>query len=238
MVSLTLTPLAPWHAPQTVATLALPASMSAAITLDDIRTSTMGTMVFMGTPSGRKLYLTPSYSVSAERLLDIGDQVADVLDADREPHQVRGAQRSGPLDARAMLGEAFDRTQRRRALEDAQPCCEVLRRLLARAKPHGHHPAVAAAHLARRHRVARMQGETGIEHVRKSRMQLEVLRDGHRILAGARDAQVQRAHAAQKQPRLERSQHRAARAAHIADLLPALVVGSGGEDACDHIGVP
>ena len=30
MVSLTLTPLAPWHAPQTVAALALPASMSAA----------------------------------------------------------------------------------------------------------------------------------------------------------------------------------------------------------------
>ena len=68
-------------------------------------------------------------------------------------------------------------------------------------------------------------------------MAVEALRDRQRVRARRRDAQMQRAHAAQQQPRLERSQHRAAAAAHVADALPQLVVARGRERAGDHVGV-
>src|SRR6478672_2114660 len=52
MVSLTLTPAAPWHAPQTVATFAFPASMSAAFTAGTAKRSAALTRVkvFIGSP--------------------------------------------------------------------------------------------------------------------------------------------------------------------------------------------
>src|SRR5258706_12995626 len=54
MLSLTLTPAAPWHAPQTVATFALPASMSAAFTAGagERRAARTRGEGFIGAPGG------------------------------------------------------------------------------------------------------------------------------------------------------------------------------------------
>ena len=48
---------------------------------------------------------------------------------------------------------------------------------------------------------------------------------------------MQRAHAAEQQPRFERAQHGAAPAAHVADALPQLIVARGRERAGDHVGM-
>ena len=58
----------------------------------------------------------PARVSSGQRLLDVGDEVVDVLDADRQAHESAG--RAFPaFDARAVLREALDRSQRCRALE-------------------------------------------------------------------------------------------------------------------------
>src|SRR5215510_13938581 len=59
----------------------------------------------------------PRMSLRPERLLDIADQVLDVLDPDRQAHEIGRALRARTLDAGAMLGKALDRTERGRALE-------------------------------------------------------------------------------------------------------------------------
>ena len=48
---------------------------------------------------------------------------------------------------------------------------------------------------------------------------------------------MQRAHAAQKQPCLERPEHGAAAAAHVADALPECIVLRRRQSARDHIGM-
>ncbi len=65
---------------------------------------------------------------SRQRLLDVADQVVDVLDADRQAHEIGRTQRPRPFDARAMLGQAFDRPQRGRALEHPELRREAISR--------------------------------------------------------------------------------------------------------------
>src|SRR5437870_4627756 len=52
-------------------------------------------------------------------LPDVLHEIVGMLDAHGEAHEVRGAKRSGSLDARAMLRQALHRTEGRRALEHA-----------------------------------------------------------------------------------------------------------------------
>src|SRR5512141_859127 len=84
-----------------------------------------------------------------QRLLDILDQIVDMLDADRQPHQIRGAHRSGPFDAGAMLGETVDRSERSRPLEYTKLRGKYFRGLLAAGETQRHHPPEPAAHLLR-----------------------------------------------------------------------------------------
>src|SRR5207237_10451504 len=107
--------------------------------------------------------------------------ILDVLHADRQAHEIRGALRSGPFDAGAVLGEALDRAEGGRALEHAQSRGESLRGALTGLKTQRHHPAEAAVHLPRRDSVTGMRGESRIEDVRELRMSIEPLRDRLRV---------------------------------------------------------
>src|SRR2546430_7760570 len=118
-----------------------------------------------------------------QRLLDIFDQIVEMLDADRQAHQIRGAQRPGPFDAGAVLREALDRAQRGGSFEYAQIGGERLRGCLAAGEAQRRHPAEATAHLPRRDGVTGMGGESPVEHVRKLRMGPQPQRNRVRIPA-------------------------------------------------------
>ena len=55
-------------------------------------------------------------SVAAQRLLEIGDQVAGVLDAHRQAQHIGRRGRAGAFDAGAVLDQALDAAERRRPL--------------------------------------------------------------------------------------------------------------------------
>ena len=67
-------------------------------------------------PPARRLFLGLSVVGAPQSLVEIGVEVVRVFHADREPQQVRRAGRARALDAGAMLDQAFDAAQRRRAL--------------------------------------------------------------------------------------------------------------------------
>jgi hypothetical protein len=64
----------------------------------------------------RKSTVCSDPSQLRQRLLQVADQVVGVLDADREPHEIGRTRGPRPFDARAVLGEALDRSERRRRL--------------------------------------------------------------------------------------------------------------------------
>ena len=74
-------------------------------------------------------------------------------------------------------------------------------------------PPKPPVHLPRRDRVAGMPGQSRIEHRARHRMRRQRLGDRLRRAAGALDARIERAHAAQQQVGLEAAEDRAAAAA-------------------------
>ena len=69
-------------------------------------------------------------------------------------------------------------------------------------------------------------------------MRLEVPGDGLSAAAARRHTQIERAHAAQQEPRLERPQDRAVAAPDLADLPPRRILVRGHQRAGDDIAVP
>ena len=63
-----------------------------------------------------------------QRLIQVVEQVATSLDADRQAQQVRRAGRARPFDGGAMLDQAFDAAERRRALPQLDRAAERDRR--------------------------------------------------------------------------------------------------------------
>jgi hypothetical protein len=137
----------------------------------------------------------------------IGDQVVRVLEPDREPHQIgrdascaqRGViEGSGPHRG-GMDCERLDPTEAHRLREQPQALHHPLGLAVAPAHLHGHH-ATEASHLPPRQRVLRMTGQTRIVDPLDARQALQSL--GHPLRRGvdARDADPQRAQAAQQQP--------------------------------------
>src|SRR2546427_8711442 len=83
-----------------------------------------------------------------QRLLDIFDQIVEMLDADRQAHQIRGAKRSQSLDAGAVLREALDRPQRGGTLEYAEIGGGWLRGWFAAGQGQPHHPPGTAPQIS------------------------------------------------------------------------------------------
>src|SRR4030095_388711 len=173
-------------------------------------------------------------TASGKRLLDVVDQILDVLDAYRQPHEIGWTYRPGPFDARAMLGQALDRSQRRRALKDTKPRRERHRRALASGKAQRHHSAKSAAHLLRGDAMPGMRWQAWIEHMRESGMPDKMLRDRESVRGRGRHRKMHVPHPAQQKPRLERAEHGAAATARVADALPQLVVARRRERTGDH----
>ena len=134
-----------------------------------------------------------------ERLIEIRDQVFDVLDAHRQPHQaVADSQARADLRRqrrvrhdRRMLGEAFDAAQALRANKDAATFEQAARVVESAFQDQRHH-AAEAVHLPARERMLRMIGQTRVMHVRDFGMRDQPTRDRERILAVPRHTQVQR----------------------------------------------
>src|SRR5688500_2469985 len=116
--------------------------------------------------------------VLLERVLQLGDEIVDALDADRQAHQSRVDAEVRPdilrersmrhdrrvLDQAFYAAEAFGEREQLAALEEAA------RRGEAAFQHCGHHAAVAAVHLARGEEMLRMGGETRIDDALDLRM--------------------------------------------------------------------
>src|SRR6185437_8766561 len=110
-----------------------------------------------------------------QSLIEVGVEVARVLDADREPQQVGWAGRARAFDAGAMLDQALDAAERRRALPQLDARRRRYRCSLATLDPHRQHAAEAAAHLLLRDRVAGEGGQAWVEDLLDHRMRGEPL---------------------------------------------------------------
>src|SRR5437868_2718054 len=150
-----------------------------------------------------------------ESMLQLGDQVLDVLDADRKADQsiadaearahvlrqrrMRHDRRvlDQALDAAEALGQREELAALEEALGCRQPTLENRR----------NHATVALVHLLRREQVLRMAREPGIDHALDLRMFCQPGGDVHGVAAMALHAQRQRLDAAQREEGIERARH-------------------------------
>src|SRR3954464_8728460 len=113
-----------------------------------------------------------------ESMLQLGDQVLDVLDADRKPHQsiADAKARAHVLGQRGMrhdrrvLDQALDAAEALGEREELAALEEAPRRGQATFENGGDHAAIALVHLLRREQVLRMAGEARIDHALDLRM--------------------------------------------------------------------
>ena len=89
-------------------------------------------------------------------MLDVGDQILNALETHGKPEQIGRAWATRALDARAMLDQAFDATERRGPLPDIHSAGAGDGGSLAALDPHRQHAAKPALHLARGNCMARM----------------------------------------------------------------------------------
>src|SRR5439155_22327277 len=149
-------------------------------------------------------------SVTArQRLIEVLDEVGGILDTDRKAQEIGRGRGAGALDRGAVLDQAFDAAQRGRPFPQPDARGSGDRGRLAAGDADAQHAAEAAGHLARRYGVAGMPRQARIEDAGDARMVGEMRRHGSGRAAGAFDAQIQRTHPAQQQPRLERTEDRA-----------------------------
>src|SRR5207244_5173199 len=128
----------------------------------------------------------------AQRGFEIGDQIVGVLDADRQPQQIRRYWAVGPFDRGAVLEEAFDPAERGRALPYFDPGRRRDRRGFAATYPNAQHAAEPALHLARRDPMPGIAFQPWVEHREHLRVPRQAIGDLHRRSAGALDPRVQR----------------------------------------------
>src|SRR5437868_2983296 len=116
--------------------------------------------------------LTLSSPSLIERMLELGDQVLDILDAHREAHQpVADAEpgahvlgQRGVRHDRRMLDQALDAAEALGEREELATLEEALRRAESAFEDSRHHAAVALVHLLGGEQVLRMTGEAGVDH--------------------------------------------------------------------------
>src|SRR5271166_4461563 len=195
------------------------------------RRATLAQGSWRGTAAGARLLTR-----SVERPFEVEDEILRVLEPDGQAQQVcrRGA--LWPLDARPVLNQALDATQRRGALPQPEPGDEREGARCAALHAQREHAAESALHLARRDPMARKSRQAGVEDLLYSRVALKMLRDplGAPALRGNPDEE--RPHAAQQQPGLEGPEDRPRLGAHGLDPLPGVVLGARRDRARDHVG--
>src|SRR5258708_11220227 len=122
-----------------------------------------------------------------ECMLQFGDQILDVLDADRKAHESIADAEAGAhvlgqrgvrhdrrvLDETLDAAEALGEREELAALEEALGCSE------STLDDGGDHAAIALVHLLCREQVLRMAGKAGINHALDLRVLLEPSRKGH-----------------------------------------------------------
>src|SRR6185437_5213514 len=135
----------------------------------------------------------------------------------------------------AVLDQAFDAAEGCRPLPDRDTRRRGDGGGFAAGNADAEHAAEAALHLARGNGVARAVAEAGIKHRRNARMAVEMRGETVRRGAAPRDADEQRAHAAQQEPRFERTENAALRCPQCRDALPDGIAPRRDESAGDDI---
>ena len=168
---------------------------------------------------GPKRYTAASADAPVERVAQVVPEVLDVLDADRQAHQSLGDGRRLGLPAPAALQRRLDPAQRRGVHPEAGLAAEQVGR-----------------HLALREHDADDAAEARVADLRQRGVLAESAYELLGVGLGTLDAQVQRAQAAQRQPRLEGARDRADQVAAALEHRPELVV-AGDDRTHLHVGV-
>ena len=121
-----------------------------------------------------------------------------MLDPDREAQKVRRCGAVRTLDRKAVLDQALDAAERRRALPDLDLSGGGDRRLGPACDPDAEHSAKPPGHLAGGDRVSGMGGQSGIQNFGDPRVRRQRFSNLLRRMAGALDPRKQGAHPAEK----------------------------------------
>src|SRR6266513_2922919 len=183
--------------------------------------------------------------VLLECVLQLGEEVVNALDADRQAHQALvdaelGAHvlgQRGVSHDRRVLDQALDAAKALGESEEFAALEEPPGSLQPALKHSRHHAAVAAVHLPGGKRVLRMAREPGINDALDAGMLFEPLRDLHRVLAMTFHPQCQRFDAAQGEEGVERARHAAQRVLQEAQFLFQSAVSLDDGGAADHVGM-
>jgi len=176
-----------------------------------------------------------------EGLFEIGDQVGDVLDANRHPDQALADADAGPLDAdvghlAGVLDQRFDAAEAFGEQEKLRAFHNLFRLLEAILHRERNHPGVPR-HLSLRDLMPQVAGKTRIENLFHGGMPHQELRDCLRVLAVAIHPHGQRLQPAHGQPAIERAGHGAGRVLLILQEGPKVRIVAGDRPA-HHVGMP
>src|SRR5215470_8541613 len=141
-----------------------------------------------------------------QRVLQLGDEIVDVFDADGEPHQAvadaearahvlrqrRMRHDRRMLDEALHAAQAFGERKELAALEKAARCREPA------SQHRAHHAAIAVVHLLGGEQMLRMAREARIDHALDLGMLFQPGGDMHRVAAVALHAQRKRLDAAER----------------------------------------
>src|SRR5207302_7048945 len=181
--------------------------------------------------------------VLLERVFQLGEEVVNVLDADRQAHQALvdaelGAHvlgQRGVSHDRRVLDQALDAAEALGESEELAALEETPGALQPALKNGRHHAAVAAVHLPFCKGVLGVACKAGIEDLFDFRMLFEPLRDLHRVLAMTFHPQCQRFDAAQGEEGVERARHAAQRVLQEAQFFFQSAVSLDDGGAADHV---
>ena len=151
-----------------------------------------------------------------ERLLEVVLNVAQMLDADRDPDELRRDAGARLLGGRELLmggrGRVDDQGLRvadvREMTRELHRVDEPLPRLESPADAEGENAAEAVRQIALRPLVIRVRRQAGIAHPLDRRMGLEPLREPEGVVDVALHAQAERLQALQEEERVERRERR------------------------------
>ncbi len=159
------------------------------------------------------------------------DSMPDRQPDERGRHGERRIRGRRVRHPRRVLDEALDAAEALGELPDLRARDEVDRLLLVLEEERDHPAEVA--HLPRGDRVAGVRGQAGVEDALDARVPLEERGDGDGVRAVAIHPHGERLHAAQDEPRVERSGHGAERLLEERELLADRVVVRRDEAADD-----
>src|SRR5919106_2537100 len=180
--------------------------------------------------------MTSSSMPLAQGLVEAGDEIVGMLEADGQAQQIVGRPGGGALDRGAVLQQALGASEAGRAGEDAHLALHREGGLPPALDLHRQHPA-EAGHLAPRDLVLQVGGETRVVDGLDPRVRLQECRDPQGVVRVCPHAPRQRADAAADEPAVERRRHRAAGALDRPDALEERVTGAGDDGAAHDVAV-